>query len=196
MMAAHCNDVISLGHTAVVRQKGGLSSFHIPDKHVNHDEWRKRYGGQRDDPDHNRLQREERVALEKHARAKGCKLIITPGLTFERWGPAARLARLRNLIEFLKSIGDDQCAVAIRPPGGLSESITILGDWFFAESVLGEIGRGYRQTIFSRHAPTILNRVQEFDEELEELIAMRGCRVEESRRAAIDEMETIIRGLA
>jgi hypothetical protein len=113
----------------------------------------------------------------------------------EQWGPRARLSRLRSLIEFLRSIDDDKCMVAIRPAAGLSESLTILGDWFVAESVLGETGRGYRQTIFGRHAPTILSRVREFDEQLEELIANRGWRAEESRRAAIDEMETIVGGL-
>ncbi|HEX7679277.1 MAG TPA: toll/interleukin-1 receptor domain-containing protein [Thermoanaerobaculia bacterium] len=195
MMAAHCNDVISLGYTAEVRQKGGLSSFHLPDKHVNHDDWRMRCGGLRDDPDLNRLQREERIALEKHARAKGCKLIVAPDLPFEQWGPKARLSRLRSLIEFLRSISDDKCMVAIRPAAGLSESVTILGDWFVAESVLGETGRGYRQTIFGRHAPTILSRVREFDEQFEDLISKRGWRAEESRRAAIDEMETIVSGL-
>jgi hypothetical protein len=194
MMAAYCDDVISLGYTAIVRQKGGLSSFHIPNRHINHPEWGKRYGGKRDEPDHNRLKRQERIALEKHTRGKGCKLMINPYLTYEYWGPEARLSRLRNLIEFLVSMDDKTCAVAIHPSMTASEGVTILGDWFYAESVASEIGRGYRQTIFSRHAPTILNRIENFDEEFEELLRGAGVREDESRRAAIALMEELIRG--
>ena len=189
MMASYCNDVISLGYTAMVRQKGGLSSFHIPKKHINHAEWVKRYGGKRDDPDRNRLQREERIALEKHARKKGCKLVINPHLTFN-WGPEARVARLRSLLDFLNSMEDGTCAVAIRPAMTHSDSVTIVGDWFCAESVTSEVGRGYRQTIFSRHAPTILNRIEAFDEEFEELLG--DTRASESRRAAIALIEEIL----
>lgn len=195
MMASYCNDVISLGFKAMVRQKGGLSSFHIPRRRINHPDWAKRYAGKReDDPDHNRAKREERIALENHAREQGCKLMINPFLAFERWGPEAKLSRLRTLIEFLASMEDDQCAVAIRSAMPYSDSVTILGDWFCAESVASEVGRGYRQTIFSRHAPTILNRIEAFDEEFEELLDEAGVHANESRRVAMELMEEMIRG--
>ena len=72
MMATYCNDVRQLGYDGLVRQRGGLSSLHIPNKHINHRTWKLRYGGKRDDPDNNGRLLEERLALEFHARAAGC----------------------------------------------------------------------------------------------------------------------------
>jgi hypothetical protein len=50
-----------------VRQKGALSSFHIPDQPVSAKVWRQRYGKQKRTEHHRRLQRAERLALTRHA---------------------------------------------------------------------------------------------------------------------------------
>ena len=47
---------------------------------------------------------------------------------------------------------------------------TYTGDWF-AELVSGVIGQGCRQTIFTRHAPSVQGRIDLFDQEFDELLA-------------------------
>ena len=76
-----------------------------------------------------------------------------------------------------------------------SHSLTIVGDWFVAESVSAEIGRGYRQTIFTRHAPTINTRIELFDEEFDALLKRKEIRAEDSTKHAIEEIEAIIQEL-
>ena len=171
MMAHYSNDVRHIGAYGLVRQKGGLSSFHIPTQSITHRVWKDRYSNKDRGPVHCRLQREERLALEAHARFAGCKLIINPQIQYDRmWGQGAQLVRLRCLLEFLDSMSD-RCRVAINKDMDHSESLTILGDWFAAESVTARHGQGYLQTIFTRHAPSMLSRIEAFDAEFQELSA-------------------------
>jgi hypothetical protein len=86
---------------------------------------------------------------------------------------------------------DARCAVAIRPTAARVESVVIVGDWFYAESVAGESGRGYVQTIFSRYAPAILNKVEAFDEEFDELLSARGWSAGQSRSSAISLLQAL-----
>jgi hypothetical protein len=64
----------------------------------------------------------------------------------------------------------DKIRIAIREGMPKSESLTIVGDWFAAESVSASIGKGYRQTIFTRYAPTVQSKIDEFEEEVNEVI--------------------------
>ena len=89
MMATFADDVHALGEHHVVRQKGGLSSFHIPAETIGHVIWRKRYGKNEQSEAHCRCQREEKIALQRHALEAGCKLIINPGLLYQQYGPEA-----------------------------------------------------------------------------------------------------------
>lgn len=191
-MAKYANDVRELGYRDLVRQKGALSSFHIPDKTINHPVWRDRYGGQDRGPHHCRLQREERIALEAHARVAGCKLIINPAIAYRQYGESARIVRLRCLLDFLESMPDDKCQVAIDLKMAHSESVTIVGDWFSAESVSAQIGRGYRQTIFTRHAPSMVSKTDAFDREFDERLDANGWQAETSRTRAIEEIRRIL----
>lgn len=192
MMANYADDVRELGFHDRVRQKGALSSFHIPEKGINHPVWKARYGSVERGPEHCRLQREERVALEKHAKAEGCKLIINPFICYEKYGVVAKIVRLESLLEFLESMPDAQCEVAINDQMEHDQSVTILGDWFAAESVSAQIGQGYRQTIFTRHAPSMMNKIEEFDQEFKERLETSGWSAETSRKAAIDLIQKII----
>ena len=129
-------------------------------------------------------QRAERTLLEQHARAEGCDLVIDPAFRLDNRGPGARSARLRTLMEFLESMPDDKVRVAVRPrmrPGNL----LIVGDWFIAESLTPAPGAGFLQTVFTRHAPTVLERVKQFDDEFEDLLKETGIDAKSSRPAAV-----------
>ena len=194
LMAAYANDVYDLGFYDVVRQKGALSSFHIPRYAITHPDWELRYGLGKHFPgkEHCRLLRAERIALERHARQKGCRLIIDPYLGFKKYGPDAQRSRLQPLVEFLKSLPDSLCAVAINKGMPAIEDVTILGDWFAAESVSAKMGQGYRQTIFTRHAPTLLTKIENFDQEFDDLLRRWNWRRRDSRRLAINEIRKLI----
>ena len=182
MMADYAEDVLALGYYGLVRQKGGLSSLHIPTQTIGHGVWKQRYGRLPRSEEHCRLQRRERIALGKHADVAGCRLIINPTLRFERYGPKARLCRLQCLRAFMEQMPDDRCQVAIKCPMPHTESMTLVGDWYAAESRSAEVGKGYFQTTFTRHAPTVIEKVSEFDYEFDELLT---CDHAESRKAAI-----------
>lgn len=192
LMVKYSREVIDFGIHAELRQKGALSSLHIPSKTINHPVWKARYGGIDRGPGHCNLQREERLALEEHVRSAGCKLIINPNLNYEQYGGQARIVRIECLIEFLKSMVDSPCQVAINTRMGHEESLTILGDWFAAESVSARVGRGYRQTVFTRHAPSMLGKIEAFDQEFKELLDDAGWAADTSREAAIAKMSEIV----
>jgi hypothetical protein len=189
MMTAYADDVFALGERDVVRQKGGLSSFHIPTETVGHPIWIRRYGGNQRSEEHCRHQRQERKALQRHAQVAGCKLIINPALQYERYGLDARLCRLESLLKFLNEIDDNLCWVAIQEKMDPRVSVTILGNWFAAESQSGSAGAGYQQTIFTRHAPTIMEKLGNFDAEFNEILDAAGIKPVDSRQWAIQIIE-------
>jgi hypothetical protein len=197
MMAKFAKDVLRLetvlGSEAYgfVRQKGGLSSFHIPDKVITHSDWRERYGLLRTSQYHCRLQRNERLALEKHASKSGCRLIINPYLTYDQNGPSARIVRLKSILNFLENKKDYNIQVAF-DKDLRDESITIVGDWFAAISVSAKQGQGYQQTVFTRHAPSMKSRIDLFDSEFDELLKELKWSRESSRSDALEAIKEII----
>lgn len=198
MMTKYANDVLQLKHVlqlgayGCVRQKGALSSFHIPKEVVSHHIWKERYDKkhQRSEYYHKHL-REERLALEEHALVKGCRLIINPYLDYKMYGTEARIARLKTLVEFLESMPDNKVQVAINR-SMLNENLTIVGDWFAAKSVSASLGRGYLQTIFTRHAPSIQEKIELFDHEFKELLQASGWTSTQSKVVAIETIKEII----
>ena len=189
MLAGYCQDVLSLREFGTVRQKGGLSSFHIPRQTVGHGVWTRRYGRLPRSEEHCRKQRDERLALERHARVVGCKIIVNPTLKFAEYGREARRCRLECLREFLLAMPDSHCQVAVKEVMAHRESVTIVGNWFAAKSMAAEVGKGYFQTIFTRHAPTVIEALEAFDEEFEELLTEAGVRAADSRRWAIGRLD-------
>ncbi|MGE5418009.1 MAG: toll/interleukin-1 receptor domain-containing protein [Acidobacteriota bacterium] len=202
MMERFANHVLSLNEYGLVRQKGGLSSFHIPDKVITDPVWKARYDtGFMKSQYHCRCQRNERIALEKHAISQGCRLIIDPLIHHSRYSESAELVRLQTLLEFMESMPDDKVQVAINSNMDREESITIVGDWFIAEAVSSGIAQGYRQTIFTRHAPSMRTKIDLFDQEFNELIQKAGWKAEESRvqvirdlRSRIEELRSNLQG--
>jgi hypothetical protein len=133
MIARYCDDVRSLGKLGLVRQKGALSSFHIPTETINYTVWRERYGKVEASDEHCRLQRLERLALGRDAEAAGCRLIINPFLRYETYREQALRVRLRCLHSFLQKMTDEHCEVAIHRTMEHGTSNTYVGDWFAAE---------------------------------------------------------------
>lgn len=185
MMAGYANNILKLGQYGCVRQKGGLSSFHIPDRVLSDPVWVDRYGDHIQSQYHCRCQREERIALQKHADVAGCKLIIDPTITLERFGLKAQITRLKTLLEFLENMPDGLVQIAINSSQKVQENITIVGDWFAAESVSVLLYQGYRQTVFTRHAPSMRERIELFDREINELLSKMGWTPEDSKSQAV-----------
>jgi TIR domain len=173
MISEYAEEVRLLGYTGVVRQSGALSAFHIPDKPANHPIWAKRYGGKSKGIYHNELLRQERISLEHHAAREGCRLIVCPEVTFEEYPPEARVTRLTGLLEFLQAMPDDKIEIARGPVLAQGESFLMVGDWFSASSISGQLTRGYRQTIFTRHAPTLRNQLLRFEDEFRDATQAR-----------------------
>jgi hypothetical protein len=170
MMRRYSAEVLRLGHAGMVRQHGALTSFHIPRETVAHRFWAERYGDMPRSAFYSEGQRQERLVLEQHARRAGARLIINPELTFADYGVAARISRISRLVDFLRSMEGHDVRVALAQTADRGESTTVVGDWFSATSPSGALRRGYRQTIFTRHAPTVRAHIEQFDEAFEEAI--------------------------
>ncbi len=186
LMAQYAHAVTLMGGSGMVRQLGGLSSFHIPAETIDHTVWQLRYGNQHQSEYHRNVLREERVGLTEHAKQKGCRIVIDPSLDYAFYGGEAMRSRLDCLLKFLRSMPDRLCQVAIAG-NGMSESITIVGDWFAAHSIYGKAGEGYRHTNFTRHAPTIAKIIADFDRRFAQHLG--GVPTLRSRKNAIDEIE-------
>ncbi len=190
MMADYALSMLDLNKYGLVRQRGGLSSFHIPDSVISHAAWAARYRPQTRSPFHCRCLRGERLALGRHAGAEGCHIVVNPYLEYEGLCRKAVVVRLRSLVAFLQDKAQyPKVQVAFDPEMVDPESLTIVGDWFAAESVSASGGQGYRQTIFTTHAPSMLVRMKLFDEGFSQLLSEAGWEAEESREQAIPLIE-------
>lgn len=206
MMARYANRVAELRSYAHLRQRGALSSFSIPNRVLSDPIWKLREGSSPRSQFYRNLQRNERIALEQHARREGCSLMLNPEIDMSKMskgGPVLMRARLSTLLEFLESMTDDKARVVIRRRtqeidiGGWVHrgNLTIVGDWFFAESQAVRRGQEYRQTVFNWHAPTVLKELRKFDEEFDEFYRLSGLDPMSSRKAAIAKIEEVIAGL-
>jgi len=197
LMTQYANEVRDLGFQGRVRQRGGLSSLHIPNSNLSDSIWKERYGNERRSRFHCRELRREHVALSYHARTAGFRLIINPEFRYRKFGDHARKLRLQTLIEYLEPLTEDnqhengkwKYAVVFDPDLSSTESTTIVGDWFSAESVSRKEDEGYRQTIFTRHAPSMRCRIALFDLEFNDLLTKSGWSEEESLVKAIQELK-------
>jgi hypothetical protein len=205
-----------------VRQKGALSSFHIPAEPVNSPVWEERFGRVTKSEHHCRLLRAERLSLTRHAAEWGARLIIDPSIPYTQLGPKVRAARLKGLLRYLYSKEGRKTQVVFNTRMARAENVTIVGSWFMATAAAAEAGKGYYQTIFTRHAASIHARIDEFDDEFERLLiendapkgmleknSMRGLSPKKlanaacgkslkdlakaSRKKAIEELERMVR---
>jgi hypothetical protein len=192
LMKNYADKVSSLDKFGVVRQKGGLSSFHIPNKHIGHQVWIDRYAPGNQGSNHKELQLGERKALQQHADKEGCKLIINPKYAIEGRSILSAKTRIKTMIDFLNAMPDNKVVVAHQTKKTCVESLTMVGDWFLSESVSFKNGDGFTNTFFTRNASEIATRIQTFDEELDELLEQKRWEPENSREKAVKELTQII----
>lgn len=171
-----------------VRQRGALSTFHIPDAPVASSVWKRRYGNEQRTEHHCRLQREERLAYTRLAERWGCRLIINPDIQFTNYGADARCVRLHGLRQFLQSPAGQKAEVAFQTKMEDTEHITIVGNWFRGMTVSAGKRGGYQQTIFTRHAPSMQASIEGFDEEFDHLLKKAGWSRDDSREQAIAQL--------
>jgi len=195
LMAKYANSVIEeFGEFGYIRQRGAFSTFSIPNKNVKHSIWKKyegnRHGGEND----HILKLNEREVLEKHARERGLSLIIDPTLDLKERGDEAVKTRLIILLEFLESIPKEKLKIVISERGRQG-NLTIVGDWFFADSISPGF-RGFRQTVFSRHAPSVFQTILLFDKEFKELLEGIKLDASESRENALEIIKKRIKSIS
>jgi hypothetical protein len=192
LMKRYADKVESLEKFGLVRQKGGLSSYHIPNKRITHKDWDDRYHPGNRSSHHKELQLEERIALQKHAEKEGCMLIVNTDYAFKGGSTLSAISRLNTLVMFLQSMPNDKVTIAFQNSNKFQESLTMVGDWFLAESVSFKDGDGFTNTFFTRNASEINKRIKSFDEELYEILENNGWTIQNSREKAIEELNSVI----
>jgi hypothetical protein len=183
MLVEYASETIKLlnKQPKLFRQSGGLSSLHIPSTFIGHKDWYDR------NPLDNRLDfnnhwlRKEKIIFEKIAKEYGFKIIVNLDLKFDdlegikniqETALNIRKARLEHLVSFLTSIpdpADNKYELVNHNPKDPGRNVIIVGDLFMAESLTGKQGKGFKQTIFTRHALTIREQIELFDSEFNEL---------------------------
>lgn len=160
-IARHARDA-QRGGGGRIRQRGSMTSFALPDVPPYYPIWRERDGAvQRSRFLHEQLYN-ERVVLGQLAARHGCDLVINPAVRLEKYGPKARAIRLETLRNFLNDNSYSDVQVMVRQHGNFG-NLLIVGDFFYAESITPEDGSGYKQTLLTWHAPTVLAKIREFD---------------------------------
>ncbi|MEX2215133.1 MAG: toll/interleukin-1 receptor domain-containing protein [Phycisphaeraceae bacterium] len=193
LLVRYSQGALRYGHGRV-KQMSAFTSFSIPDQRHTSTIWDDREGPTRHSEHVRRQLRQERQLLEQHARQKGCDLIIKPGVRALNCGPKGTLTRLQLLREFLASMSDELCNVAIHHDP-LHGNLTIVDDWFVADAVVPYGGVGYLKTMFTRHAPTVLDHVAEFDQLMKDLLAETPLDGRSSRLVAIEQLDREIESL-
>ena len=173
------------------RQAGAMTSFCLPLDPPQSEIWYVRDGLSPRSRALYRFLHEERLAIEEYVRGHGCDLVIDPSIPFTKNGPRARKGRLETLLEFLKDTTVKNVRVAVRKREDAG-NLTICGDWYAAETVAPRPGEGYYQTIFTWHAPTVLDKVHEYDRNFELLLRRSGVDAASSRELAIEKVEAAI----
>lgn len=166
--------ILQLGKRVRIRQAGALTSFSLPAESQPDSFWEECDGtGPRRCPALQRDTPKERYYLEQHAQVAGCDLILTPSMRMTVRGDKAKKLRLTILRDFLVKMSQRPevkvRAAIVDESAGFAGNILFIGDWFMAESITPNPGFGYKQTLGTWHAPTILQRAEQFDREFEEL---------------------------
>ena len=185
-----------------IRQRSAFSSFSIPKHGPRHNDWDARDGLRPDPPEVRELLRQEREVMERHARERGCHLIMDPFVPIPqrvaksdsvrlKHDPKATAVRLRNLCEFLESMPDDKLQVVFHR-GEIEGSTVIVGDWLLVEAIVPHHTGGYRQSTFTRHAPTVLARMDAFDREFKDALADANLAGRSSRSAALEAIRQLL----
>lgn len=192
MIIEYSKKIASMDKYGIVRQKGGMSSFHIPEECILKSVWNDRYYPEEKSEFHKRLQRNERLELENHAMNEGYKIIVNPEYAIKNRDKRSAISRIETLISFLEKPNSNNTIVAFQTKETEKQSLTIVGDWFLAESVSFRTGDGFTNTFFTRDALEIARRTEDFECELQELLNQWNWTEENSREKAIEELNRIL----
>ncbi len=193
LMKEYSSKAHKADYLGIVRQKGGLSSFHIPDAYIWNKQWEERYYPIQKSLFHKKVQREERIALECHAREAGCRLIIFPSYVKKGRDVVSTKVRINTLLDFLKSMPDNKVIIGIDDSDNIAhESVTIVGDLFLCESTTFKNDEGFTNTFFTRNAFEISRRIKDFDCELTDILQQKGWTEKTSREKAIEYLKVIL----
>lgn len=149
---------------AKIRHAAAFGTLSLPVEPPEDEVWKKRYGP------HGRSAAEqsdywrERQMTEALAAVGGCDLLLHPCSVEKPYPlPDGWRVRVAALIAFLEraSVWPVRCRVVVSRDA-IPGNVLIVGDWFVAESV-SPTGRGFRDTIITRHAPSVLRRIDLFD---------------------------------
>jgi hypothetical protein len=190
-IAANANWLWQFGRYSKIRHRGALTSFSIPDVPLDDVIWEECGDGPRSSDYLRHTLREERRAIERHARLNGCSLLINPAILLDERFVGRRARRLEILIEFLKSMPDEMVSIAI-VESAVESSIILVGDWFFVSSHPPRRG-GYRQSVVNWHAPTVLQELTRFDEQITAGQRASKLNPNESKSYAIDRISEMVK---
>jgi hypothetical protein len=178
LLARYADDVWKIRKHGQVRQMVSLSTFHLPDRGASDPVWKKYFPATPDDRFLFDALRRERVALQRHARESGCRLILDPVERLEhvyrRHGPGSVQARVSGLLSFLEDESVPDVVVAINDDMARTCSVTLVGDWFSSEAVSSGGTRVLREALFTRDARTVGQQIDDFDNRMRDLLAIRG----------------------
>lgn len=182
-----------------IRQRALFSSFSIPDEPPTAKVWDHLDREQPRSEHYRKLLREERRLLEGQARRYGCTLIVTPLIDPGPVGPLVHQIRIETLIEFLESIEDDLVDIVFADSFRAGNE-TILGDVLLARALPPQPNRDYQQTLFTSHAPTVLQASRAFDEAYcdecrRQKLPPQQCKTGHSRKRALDALRARLREL-
>jgi len=178
----------------IIRQKGGFSSFSIPNRRIEELIWKIRQGYLERDSEYHEFQREERIWLERIAKEGYCKLIVSPNLELVERGAAATASRIRTLIEFIDANKD---IVDVISNDSVSKiNLLIVGDGFKCETVEGDSILGYKNTIFEWGADKIEKTQQDFDREFDDLLNQDGLDTYSAKEKAPHDLHKALEKLA
>lgn len=188
------NWLLDNGRYCRLRQRALFSSLSIPDKDVHDSIWDRYDGRTPKSLELRKLLREERIALERHVRIQGCTLILAPDIDFTPVGADAHRAQLGTLVECLESLPRDRIEVVFSPRVD-EGNVTIIGDWFVTHALIPRPGALFRQSVFTSHAPTVLQWVTRFDQQVEEAKAGDNLTAAQRAESALDRLRQRLRVL-
>lgn len=185
--------VTAMGRSGMVRHHGAYTSFSIPNADLTADIWLERHGEVREKA-LLKAEFKERDELEKHAKVQGCRLIVRPKLNDGNFcGESGRACRMKTLKDFLEKNPHEETYALIDPDVRDLPSQLLVGNWFSAESRISDSRLGYRQTVLTRHAPTVEEHREEFDRRFDRMLKEAGLSLQNCREATIDYLERELR---
>jgi hypothetical protein len=199
LLARYADSLWAIQRFGQVRQMVSLSTFQLPDRGPADPVWKSYFPATPDDRFLFDALRRERVALERHARKGGCRLILDPverlEAVYRRHGPGSVRTRVDGLLRFLRDDSLSDIVVAINDDAERMNSVTIVGDWFSAEAVFSGGTRVLREALFTRDAPTVRQHVLDFDNRMRDLLAHHHWDARSTRTEAISYLDAYVRGL-